>query len=109
MIESSNTTIHDVLVVDRGPVRDAALILAHDSTLAAHVFVLDGDHVTRIEMHKDIPFEMWGSGTQSLWLLLSSIVHRNCEVSLHEVVSRLDSRNQAAVADAVAALCGVTR
>lgn len=108
MTETSYT-ITDVLVVDRGPVRDAALILAHDSTLAAHVFVLDGDHVTRIEMHKDIPFEMWGSGTQGLWRLLQAIASSRYEVSLYEVVSRLDQHNTAVVADALAALCAVTR
>lgn len=98
--------VTDVLIVDRGPVRDAALILAHDSTLAAHVFVVDGDYTTRIEMHPDIPFELWGSGTQALWRLLSAIAYTRHEVSLYEVASRLDRRNSLAVADAIAALCG---
>lgn len=106
---TTTTTTTDVLVVDRGPVRDAALILAKQSTLADHVFVLDGDITTRIEMDKTIPFGMWGSGTQALWRLLSAIAYSRFEVSLYEVVSRLDHRNRAAVADALAAMCGATR
>ena len=102
-------TITDVLVVDRGRVTDAALILVYSSTLAEHVFVNRGEHTTRIEIPEGgIPFELWGSGTQALWRLLSAIAYTRHEVSLYEVVSRLDSRNSAAVADAVAALCGVT-
>lgn len=102
----SADTIRDVLVVDRGPVRDAALILALDSTLAEHVTITKDDgHVTQIEMEQTIPFELWGSGTQALWRLLSSIAYTAETVSLYEVVSRLDPRNRAAVTDAIAALC----
>jgi hypothetical protein len=108
-MSDTTSTITDVLVVDRGPVRDAALVLAKHSTLADHVIILDGDHVTRIEMAKDIPFELWGSGTQALWRLLSAIAYTRHEVSLYEVVSRLDQRNSATVVDAIAALCRVTR
>ena len=105
----STTTIADVLVVDRGPVRDAALILATRSTLAEHVTVTDGDHVTQVAMNTDIPYDYWGSGTQALWRLLSAIAYSRHEVSLYEVVSRLDRRNTAAVASAIAALCEVSR
>jgi hypothetical protein len=102
-------TVPDVLGVDRGPVRDAALILANYSTLASHVIVLDGDHVTRIEMDKTIPFEMWGSGTQSLWRLLCAIAYSRHEVSLYEVASRLDTNNQVAARHAIGALFGGAR
>lgn len=100
-------TIADVLVVDRGPVRDAALILVYGSTLAEHVVVSDGEHSTRLDAsHDPIPFELWGSGTQALWRLLSAIAYSRHEVSLYEVASRCDSRNRAAAADALAALLG---
>lgn len=108
-MSTTATTTTDVLAVDRGPVRDAALILAKHSTLADHVFVFDGDITTRIEMDKAIPFELWGSGSQALWRLLCAIAYIRFEVSMYEVVSRLDHRNRAAVTDAVAALCGGIR
>lgn len=104
---STTTTVADVLVVDRGPVRDAALILVAQSTLAEHVDVRDGMHVTEFTMIEGgIPFELWGSGTQALWRLLSAIAYTRHEVSLYEVASRLDQRNQAAVAAAITALFG---
>lgn len=107
------TTQHDVrdtLVVDRGPVRNAALILARQSTLAEHVVVLDGPHVTTIEVAEDsVPFGYWGSGTQALWRLLSAIAYTSEVVSLYEVASACDTRNRAAVAAAVAALCEAGR
>ena len=100
------TDVLDTLILDRGPVRDAGLILATRSTLADHVVIFDGDYTTRIEMEDEgVPFEMWGSGTQALWRLLSAIAYTRHEVSLYEVVSRLDQRNLAAVRDAIAALC----
>lgn len=101
----SDVAATDVLVVDRGPVRDAALVLVGQSTLGDHVIVLDGEHTTRIEMDGVIPFEMWGSGTQALWRLLSAVAHMRFQVSLYEVISRLDRRNKLAVARAVAVLC----
>lgn len=104
-----STITQDVLVVDRGPVRDAALILVSRSTLAEHVTVIDGDHVTELQVAEDIPFELWGSGTQALWRLLSAIAYSRYEVSLYEVVLRLDQSNSAAVADAIAALCRAPR
>lgn len=106
---TTTETVRDVLVVDRGPVRDAALILAQRSTLAEHVTVTDGDWTTTIAMTEgDVPFELWGSGTQALWRLLSAIAYTTETVSLYEVVSRCDRRNTAAVAAAVAALCEVS-
>lgn len=96
------------LVVDNGPVANAALILAERSTLADHVTVTSDTFTTRIDMDEDIPFELWGSGTQALWRFLSSIAYSRYEVSLYEVVSRLDRRNSAAVADAVTALCAAS-
>lgn len=94
------------LVVDAGPVRDAAVILAELSTLAEHVTVTDGPYTTEVTMTGDIPYEHWGSGTQTLWRLLSAIAYTGETVSLYEVVSRLDTRNRAAVAAAICALCG---
>lgn len=102
-------TVRDVLVVDRGPVRDAALILAHETTLADHVDVRDGMHVTEFTMTGDIPFELWGSGTQALWRLLSAIAYTGEQVSLYEVASRLDQRNSAAAAYALGVLFGGAR
>ena len=99
--------VRDVLVVDRGPVRDAALILARQSTLSEHVVVLDEGHVTRIEFTDDtLPFEVWGSGTQALWRLLSAMAYSGEVVSLYEVAAACDTRNRAAVAASVSALCG---
>lgn len=101
------TTIRDILVVDNGPVADAAAILGWRSTLAEHVTVTVGEHTTEVEITDDIPFALWGSGTQALWRLLSAIAYSGEQVSLYDVVSRLDVRNRAAVAQAVATLCGV--
>jgi hypothetical protein len=102
---TDTTTVRDTLVVDRGPVRNAALILARRSTLAEHVVILDGPHVTTIEVSEDsVPFSYWGSGTQALWRLLSAIAYTSEAVSLYEVAAACDTRNRAAVAAAVAAL-----
>ena len=103
---SSTDTVADILVVDRGPILNAARILVQRSTLAEHCTITDQGSIAEIAMTGDIPFDYWGSGTQALWRLLSAIAYTRHEVSLYEVVSRLDSRNTAAVADAVAALCG---
>jgi hypothetical protein len=101
------TTVMSSLVVDRGPVRDAALLLINRSTLADHVVTSDdGAYGTRIEMDQaGVPFELWGSGTQALWRLLSAIAYTRHEISLYEVVSRLDQPNRAAVSDAISVLC----
>lgn len=102
----------NTLVVDQGPVRDAAYVLIAGSTLKDHVTVTHGigRHPAVIKMTAGgVPFEGWGSGTQALWRLLSAIAYSTETVSLYDVVSRCDQRNTAAVADAVAALCGVVR
>lgn len=103
------STVADRLVVDRGPVRDAALILASRSTLADHVTVEEDGQVTYIAVDDGIPYPYWGSGTQALWHLLCAMAYSRHEVSLYEVISRLDGRNRDAVAAAVAALCGGVR
>lgn len=103
----NDSEVSTTLVLDRGPVSDAALVLVNQSTLGDHVLVTQHDEwVTQIEMDGAIPFELWGSGTQALWRLLSAIAYTRHEVSLYEVVSRLDQRNSAAVSAAVSALCG---
>lgn len=105
---TTTTDVRDVIVVDYGPGRDAALILAESSTLAEHVNISSDDgYVTTIEIW-GIPFELWGSGTQALWRLLSAIAYTADQVSLYEVVSRLDRRNRTSVAAALAALCEVS-
>lgn len=103
---TTTDTVRDVLVVDRGPVRNAAVILARQTALADHVVVLDGPHTTTIEISEEsTPFALWGSGAQALWRLLSAIAYSTETVSLYEVVSRCDPGNRAAVAHAVAELC----
>jgi hypothetical protein len=99
----------DVLVVDHGPVRDAALILTTVSTLKDHVTVTDGDYTTTIEMDSSIPFELWGSGTQMLWYLLAAIAYSRYDVSLYKVAERLDDRNRVAAAAALVALLSVAQ
>lgn len=99
----------DVVVADHGPVADAALILARCSTLSRHVAVLEGDYVVRVDLTHEIPFDQWGSGTQAMWRLLCAIAYSRFEVSLYEVVSRLDTNNQRAAGLALAALCGERR
>lgn len=96
------------VLADAGPVADAVRILATHTTLAEHVAVHDVDPL-EVEVAGDIPFEMWGSGTQALWRLVCAIAYSADTVSLYAVLSRLDQRNTAAVADAFAALCEVTR
>ena len=98
-------TTRRFIIADRGPVADAARILATRTTLAEHVTVHEDDPL-EVEITDEIPFEMWGSGTQGLWLLLSAIAYSTESVSLYSVVSRLDQRNTAAAADALAALFG---
>lgn len=92
--------------VDGGQIKEAVLILAEDTTLAQHVKVTSLEHGALIETDPDgVPYALWGSGTQALWRLLCSIAYPFDEVSLYEVLSRLDRPNTAAVADALAALC----
>lgn len=102
----TDTKVRNVVLVDAGPVRNAALILATATTLAEHVSIDEWHEPTVIQMNGDIPFEMWGSGTQALWRLLCAIAYTADGVSLYEVASRLDSRNSAAAANALAVLFG---
>lgn len=103
---TTTTDVRTVLVVDAGPVADAAVILVERSTLAEHVTLNVEQATTTVAMSGDIPYDYWGSGTQALWRLLSAIAYTSETVSLYEVVARLDSRNRDAVAAAVSALCG---
>ena len=106
---NSTATIRTTLVVDVGPVAEAAGIIARETTLAEHVtFTADGWTAT-VEITDGLPFEVWGSGTQALWRLLSAIAYTGETVSLYEVASRLDARNSAAVADALRVLFGGAR
>lgn len=110
-MSDTTTDVRDQVIVDYGPVRDAALILVETSTLAEHVHVFgdDGGYTTQIEHLPDgVPYALWGSGTQALWRLLCAVAYVGEQVSLYEVVSRLDSRNRSAVAAALAALCGAS-
>jgi hypothetical protein len=102
-------TIRDCVIVDYGPVRDAVLILAESTTLAHHVNVsADDGYTVQVEQWGDIPYDLWGSGTQALWRLLCSIAYVGETVSLYEVVSHLDANNTRSVGAALSALCGVT-
>lgn len=104
---TQTTQARTALNVDHGPVHNAAVILVQDSTLAEHVIYTPGHSTALIEMRPDdVPFELWGSGTQALWRLLSAMAYTNETVSLYEVVARLDTRNRLAVAGAMSALCG---
>jgi hypothetical protein len=93
---------------DGGPVADAVRILATATTLAEHVTVHGGEPL-EVEVTGDIPFELWGSGTQALWRLACAVAYSADKVSLYEVASRLDQRNTAAVRLALAALFGDAR
>ena len=102
-----DTKPRTVVVADRGPVADAAVILAESTTLSDHVNISGRDEwTTTIEMWGDVPFEMWGSGTQALWRLLCAIAYSGDAVSLYAVASRLDTRNSAAAAHALGVLFG---
>jgi hypothetical protein len=94
--------------VDRGHVSAAIAVLFAQSTLGDHVRIEGGPGVGTVRVYHDpdgVPYAMWGSGTQALWRLLSSIAYSSETVSLYEVVSRLDVRNRRAVAAAIAELC----
>lgn len=106
---STTTDLRTVVVADRGPVADAVVILAERTTLAEHVTLTRDDWTATVEHSGDIPFELWGSGTQALWRLLCSIAYSADTVSLYDALSRLDRRNTLAVADAFAALCEAAR
>lgn len=93
--------------VDAGPVSAAVAVLFAQSTLGDHIRIEQDTSTTVRVFHTpdDVPYEMWGSGTQGLWRLLCSMARSADSVSLYEVVSRLDSRNRRAVAAAVTELC----
>lgn len=107
---NTTTDVRTTLVIDRGPVWIAALILVNNSTLLDHVVVTDDGYTATVEHRAGaVPFALWGSGTQALWRLLSSMAYSGEVVSLYEVTSHLDAGNRAAVADALAAYCGAIR
>jgi hypothetical protein len=105
---STTTEVPTVLVIDKGPVWDAARILVESSTLTDHINVSDETAWTATVEHRadDVPFALWGSGTQALWQVLCAIAYTRHTVSLYEVAARCDDRNRRAVAAAVAVLCG---
>ena len=105
-MNASNDERRDWIYADGGPVADAVRILATHSTLADHVTVHEGDPL-EVEVTDDIPFELWGSGTQALWRLACAIAYHADEVSLYEVASRLDQRNTIVAASAICTLLGV--
>ena len=107
MAPTETDTMRTVVVADRGPVADAVTIIAECTTLAEHITLTRGEWTTTVEHFGDIPFELWGSGTQALWRLVCAIAYSADAVSLYEVASRLDHRNRAAAADALAFLFGV--
>lgn len=99
-----------VLAVDPGPCAKAAATLIVNSTLAQYVTIRRDGMVFVIEpLDATYSLDMAGSATQGLWRLLRSIAYSRYEVSLHDVVSRLDPRNRRALALAMAALCGDDR
>lgn len=100
------TKARTYVYADPGPVADAVRILATETTLSEHVTIHEGNPL-EVEVTDDIPFEMWGSGTQGLWLLLCSIGYSSETVSLYAVASRLDRRNTAAAGRALSAFFGV--
>lgn len=106
---SAATETRDVIVVDCGPASMAVVILAVRTTLAEHVTITRGEWTTDVAMNGDVPFELWGSGTQALWRLACAIAYTADAVSLYEVAFRLDRRNSAAAAEALVALFGGAR
>ncbi len=103
----TSTETRTFVYADGGPVANAVRILATRTTLADHVTVHEQEPL-EVEVTDDIPYAYWGSGTQALWRLLCAIAYSGDQVSLYEVMSRLDRRNTVAVAAAVAALCEVS-
>lgn len=102
--------ITEVYVDGSGPVWDAVEILVERSTLSQHVLIAPrgpGDTSVYRVYHdpQGFPFDYWGSGTQGLWRLLLSLSRSGYEVSVYEVVNRLDGNNTRVVAAAMAALC----
>ena len=108
---STATEVRTMLVIDKGSTWDAARVLLADSTLRHHVTVTgETDWTVTIEHRADdVPFDLWGSGTQALWRLLSSMVYSSEQVSLYATFSRLDHANTLAAINALAALAQVSR
>jgi hypothetical protein len=105
---NTDTDIPSSVYAESGPVAQAALILATAPALRDHVWIVGEPSraaVTVEQVADDVPYRMWGSGAQRLWLLLLSICSHRHEVSLLDVVSHLDNSNATAVQHAVAALC----
>lgn len=104
---TTDTDIHTELYIDAGPVSRATATLFAQSTLGEHLRIETTDSGTARVYHDPggVPFAVWGSGTQGLWRLLCSMAYSRETVSLYEVVSRLDSRNRRAVANALADFC----
>lgn len=93
-------------IADRGPVADACLTLANSPALRDHLTQQESDHGNTILFRHDdgVPYAMWGSGAQSLWLLLLACCYRGQTVSMYDVMARLDRQNRIAVVAAIHAL-----
>lgn len=103
----TSNDISTTLRVDNGPVVLAAAILVARSSLRDHVLLDTDEYGATIAIDPDgVPFHMWGSGAQQLWLLLAAMAYRRHTVSLYEVADRLDRSNTAAVGEALAVLFG---
>lgn len=107
-MSTADTETRAWIYADRGRVADAVRILATRTTLAEHVTVHEGDPL-EVEVTDDIPFALWGSGTQALWLLVVATAYSGDVVSLYATARKLDAGNSAAAADALAVLFGGTR
>ena len=107
-MSDTTTDIRQWVYADKGPVADAVSIIATGTTLAQHVTVHPGEPL-EVEVTDSIPFELWGSGTQALWLLVCSLAYSAEAVHLYRVASTLDSRNSATVAQALAVYFGGAR
>lgn len=99
----NTTTIPDAVRVDLGPVADACAILIVGTVLRDHVTVESDRHTVLYTADTTIPYDLWGSGAQGLWLLLASMASRSQTVSLYDVVGRLDDGNRMGVASALRA------
>lgn len=86
----------------------AARHLVNNSTLAPYIITTHRDSlfgsnpVYQFTINPDtIPFGSWGSATQLLWEFLGSLVTRGVQVSIYEMLSRLDTRNTKVVFEAL--------
>lgn len=102
---NTSTDIRTALVIDKGPIWEAARILVDHTTLSEHLCGVENDWTVTVEHRPgDVPYELWGSGTQALWRLLCSMVYAGETVSLYEVFARLDQDNTRAAVNAITAL-----